>query len=87
MTTANIISQVEDYDHWRSVYDAQAERAADAGRKSENVYRNADDPNDIVLVGTWESAERFQALMESPELRAAFVEAGVQGAPVIHVID
>ena len=87
MPTTIIIHKVQDHDHWRNVYDAQAQLAEDAGRKSETVYRSVDDPNDVALIGTYETAEGFQSLMESEILRTVMGEAGVQGVPTIHIID
>lgn len=87
MATTIMIFKVKDYDHWRSVYDAQAKLGEKAGRQSETVYRSPDDPNDLALIGTFDTAAGFRSLVESEELRTVMAEAGVQGMPVTHIID
>jgi quinol monooxygenase YgiN len=71
--------QVRDYSHWREVFDADAEGRKEAGCRGARVFRNADDPEEVVVLFEWESLERARRRMESATLGRKFEEAGVSG--------
>ena len=52
-----------------------------------NVYRNAEDPNDIVIVADASNADKARIWVASDDLKTAMQSAGVRGAPTVYVID
>jgi heme-degrading monooxygenase HmoA len=40
-----------------------------------------------VLISDWESLDRFQAFIQSPDLAAAMKAGGVVSAPVVQIIE
>ena len=42
-------SKVEDYAKWKPVFDGQASFRKSSGSKGENVFRNADNPNELFV--------------------------------------
>ena len=42
--------KVKDFNAWRTSYDANAKDRASAGITNSKVFRNADDPNDVVVL-------------------------------------
>ena len=51
------------------------------------MFRNADDPEEIVVLLEWDSLERARAFAQSPDLRETMERAGVTGPPDIRFLD
>jgi quinol monooxygenase YgiN len=75
--------KVKDFATWKKVYDSQAALRASSGELSDQIYRDAGDPTQLVLVFKWDSVENAQKFSKSPELKAAMEKAGVAGPPTI----
>ena len=78
--------KVRDYSAWRPGYDAHESSRSAAGITDGRVYRNADDPNDVVIVANVWDLAKARAWTASDELKTAMQKAGVLGAPTIHLI-
>jgi quinol monooxygenase YgiN len=77
VTHAHVGFKVEDYERWKEGYDASVEQRKAAGELSFQVLRNVDDPNTVTVISVQESAERIQAFMDSPDLKARMEAAGI----------
>ena len=78
---------VSDYGKWRPIFDKYRSYRAEAGFKNERVFRNVDDPNEIMIWGDAASGPKLRRALASPELIAAMKEAGgVAGTLKLHVI-
>ena len=75
--------KVKDFSNWKKVYDSQADFRKSSGELSDQIYHDASNPNQLILVFKWNSVENAQKFAHSPELRAAMEKAGVDGAPTI----
>jgi hypothetical protein len=75
------LSRVNDCDAWRKTYDSKAEfrRAADITRES--VRQAIDDPNNVLVVYTFGTADQPGRAARAPPLRDAIQESGVAGPP------
>ena len=62
-------SRVEDYARWKTVYQAGEAARQAAGWRDQQVFRNPDDPNDIVILTEVDDVERARAYAESEEVR------------------
>jgi heme-degrading monooxygenase HmoA len=71
--------QVRDYSRWREVFDADAEGRKKAGCRGARVFRNADDPEEVVVLFEWDSLGSARRRIESATLGRKFEEAGVSG--------
>jgi heme-degrading monooxygenase HmoA len=69
--------QVRDYDRWREVFDAAGREAA--GCRGARVFRNAEDPLEVVVLFEWDSLESARRRIDSATLSRKFDEAGVSG--------
>ena len=78
--------RIGDYAKWRSVFDKNKPLRDAAGFKKLRIYRNADDVNDVVLLGETSDMRKLRKALTAPQLRAAMQEAGVVGQPMVHVI-
>ena len=78
---------ISDYAKWRPVFDKYRSARALAGFKNERVFRNIDDPNDVIIWGEATSGAKLRKALASQELKAAMKEAGgVEGTLKLHVI-
>lgn len=72
-----------DFDAWRPVFDEHAEVRKAHGCISEQVYRNADDPNQVAVIMEWPSQADAERFMADPSLREAMQRGGVTGPPTV----
>ena len=69
--------KVGDYAGWREVFDADAAGREVAGCRGARVFRNAEDPEEVVVLFEWDSLESARRRIESATLSQKFEEAGV----------
>jgi len=74
---------VTDYAKWRAVYDGFDATRKSLGATDQGVFRGVEDDSQITVFHDFPSAEVAQAFMDSPELKAAMMDGGVDGAPTI----
>jgi hypothetical protein len=77
MTIMFLRHHVADYDAWRRVYDSVGELQREGGVTEEAVYRAEDDPNEVLVMHRFGSADEAHSFTENPELRKAMAQAGV----------
>jgi heme-degrading monooxygenase HmoA len=75
--------KVEDYPKWRKVFDEVTATRTGYGETGQQVFRVAGDPNDVVILTTWPSAEKARGYAQSPELRQGMQDAGVTSQPTV----
>jgi len=63
--------KVADFAKWKPVYDAHLSARQNAGLKEEHVFRNADDPNEVLLLFSAEDLDKAKAFTASDDLRQA----------------
>jgi quinol monooxygenase YgiN len=84
---AAIVSHdVEDYDRWKSAFDAGAQVRLRATIVGHSVNRSATEPNKVVSFFQADSAESLKALLQSDDLRAAMKKAGVTSGPEVTLL-
>ena len=87
MPTVALQVTVTDYAKWRPIFDKHRSYRAEAGFKNELVFRNVDDPHEIIIWGEATSGSKLRRALASPELKAAMKEAGgVARTLKLHVI-
>lgn len=86
MPTLAVKITIGDYSKWRSGFDKAAPLRDKAGLKSVQIYKNADNPNAVLIWSETDDVAKAREVLTSPELRSAMQEAGVVGAPKINVI-
>jgi heme-degrading monooxygenase HmoA len=78
---------VRDYDFWRTKYDADAEARKAAGCSGTHLFRNANDPNEVIINLQWDTAENATKFLAAPEIQKAIQESGVIGEPNVWVVE
>ena len=61
--------KVADFAKWKSVYDAHLSARQRAGLKEEHLFRNADEPNEVLLLFSVEDFDKTKAFTASDDLR------------------
>jgi quinol monooxygenase YgiN len=79
--------KVQDYGKWKPVFDAHATARKSGGCKGGRLFRNANDPNEIVMLFEWDSVENAQKFAQSPDLREAMQRAGVVDKPDVYFLE
>ena len=79
--------RVKDYAKWKAEYDANGDTRGANGSKGARLFRNAADPNEIVVLFEWDDLGNARRFTESPELREAMERAGVTGPPDLYFLD
>jgi heme-degrading monooxygenase HmoA len=78
--------KVADYAKWKPVYDAHASARQSAGLKEEHLLRNADDPNEVILLFSAQDLNKAKAFAASDNLRQAMQKAGVSDKPDVYFL-
>ncbi|MCH2525237.1 MAG: antibiotic biosynthesis monooxygenase [Dehalococcoidia bacterium] len=70
---------VESYAKWRPMFNANESFRAQAGCQSAQVFRDGNNPFEILVLFEWDELENARKFSTSPELKAAMEESGVKG--------
>jgi quinol monooxygenase YgiN len=83
MATMFVRHTVNDYNHWKSVYDEFASVRQENGVTGASVHRDAQNPNVIIVTHQFKDVNAAMAFADSEELKSAMADAGVAGPPEI----
>ena len=87
MASMLVQHQVKDFSEWKNVYDSVADLRSSSGELSDQIFRDASDPNKLTVIFQWDSLANAQKYAQSPELKAAMEKAGVTGPPQIDFLN
>jgi len=87
MASMLVQHHVKDFAAWKKVYDSVAVLRQSNGELSDQIFRDVGDPNKLTLLFKWNSVANAQKWAQSPELKAAMEKAGVDGAPVVSILN
>ena len=80
---AVISHPVKDYAEWRKVYDSAEALRQKAGITGAEVFRDLKDPNTLVIIHRFATAEAAQAFLNDPGLKEAMTKSGVTAPPSV----
>jgi hypothetical protein len=78
--------KVADYARWKQMFDADGANRQDGGSKGGQLFRSADDPNEVVMLLEWD-LEQARQFSQREALRAKMQEAGVLGPPELYLLE
>ena len=87
MATMLVQIKVNDFQAWKKVFNASSGLRTSNGELSHQIYQDSNDPNKLTAIYKWNSLANAQKFAQSPELKAAMMEAGVQGPPSIYFLN
>jgi quinol monooxygenase YgiN len=81
MTDLVIQHHVHDFDAWKAVFDEHQSVRQEHGANGHDLYRNEDEPNNVLVIVHFPSHAEAAAFLADPSLRDAMKRAGVDSAP------
>jgi hypothetical protein len=87
MPSLLIRHHVADYPAWKAVFDEDKSTRRANGSQGEWLFRDADDPHEILLLLAWDDLERARLFADSDDLREAMARAGVTDQPDIWFLE
>jgi heme-degrading monooxygenase HmoA len=87
MASVVIRHKVADYATWKPLYDGGAATRRANGSNGSRLFRNATDPNEILVVFEWDDLDRARLFIQSDELREGMARAGVVGQPDVWFLE
>jgi hypothetical protein len=79
--------KVEDYARWKPIFDADAATRRASGSQGGRLFRNASDPNELVILFELADLEKARQYTQSEELRGKMQQAGVADQPDIYFLE
>ncbi len=87
MASMLIQHKVVDFEAWKKVFNSFKVLRVSNGEISNQIFRDASDPNQLTVINKWDSMANMQKFANSPELKAAMEKAGVVGKPNIFFLN
>ncbi len=80
--------EVEDYARWKSVFDENTLDRGSFGSQGGLVFRNANDPNEVMLLLEWDEdkLEQVRQLAGSPQMKEVQERSGYTRQPDVYVL-
>ena len=75
-------NRVADYAQWKDRWDRAVAIRRDGGVKSEQLFRNPGEPNEVLLLLEYETMDQARGFAASDSLREALKESGIQDRAV-----
>jgi hypothetical protein len=79
--------KVADFSKWKPAYEGHLPARQEAGLKELHLLRNADDPNEVILLFEAEDLHRAKDFAAAPDLRETMQRAGVADRPDIYFLE
>ena len=79
--------KVEDYAKWKTIFDEDGVNRKAGGSRGSQLFRNADNPNELIILMEWDDLGKARQFTQSPGLREAMERAGVADQPDIYFLD
>jgi hypothetical protein len=87
MAKAIVQHRVADYDSWLVVFNEHETVRRAHGATGHSISRDAADPSSIVIVNEFATLAGAQGFAQDPSLPEAMAKGGVQGHPVVFLVD
>lgn len=87
MATVSVRHKVSDYAKWKAVYDEGKSMIKSGGGKSQRLFRNSDNPNELIILTEFDDMSKAKQLVESDKLKQAMQRGGVVEVPTIFFLE
>ncbi len=87
MVYALVNIKTGDFEKWKAGFEAAAGLRQSYGSKGVRAFRNADKPDEILVLGEYESMEKMKQMFASQEFREAAKNAGLSTPPTVTFLD
>ncbi len=79
--------KVRDYDKWKPIYEEHGATRKASGSKEARLFRNADNPNEMIILFEWDDLAKARKFAQSEDLIKTMQKAGVSDKPDIYFLD
>ena len=79
--------RVDDYGRWKPGFDEHGTTRKSHGSAGGLLLRNADDPNELVILLEWDDLAKARQFAQSDDLRETMQRLGVADRPDIYFLD
>ena len=80
--------KVTDYEQWKSAFDAHGPTRQANGSRGGQLFRDASDPNEVIMLLEWDVLENARQFAQSEEWREVMQRAGVvEHSPICFLKD
>lgn len=79
--------KVRDYHDWKPGFDDHGSTRKAQGSRGGMVFRNADDPNELLILMEWDNLENARQFADSDDLKEKMEEVGVTDRPDIYFLE
>jgi quinol monooxygenase YgiN len=79
--------KVQDYAKWKPGFDAHGTTRQANGCRGGQLFRNASDPNELVILFEWDDLEKARRFAQSEDLRETMQRVGVADQPDIYFLE
>jgi len=79
--------KVRDFSEWKPGYEAHLAKRKEAGLTEKYLMREADDPNEVVVLFEAKDLARAKQFAQSDDLRETMNKLGVIDKPEIHFLN
>lgn len=87
MTTVAVRHRVADFDSWKVGFDEHEVVRKEFGCTGDMLLRAASDPNEVLVLTFWPTADDAQAFVTDPRLPEIMQKAGVVSEPRIEIYE
>ena len=77
----------KDYEKWKTVFDGHSATRKTSGSKGGRLFRNADNPNEILVFFEWDNLEKAKKFAQSEDLKKTMQQAGVIDKPDVYFLE
>jgi hypothetical protein len=75
--------KVRDFDAWKPVFEEHGKIRRGHGATGHVIYRDLDDPNDVIVLNSFPTKEQAEAFAADPSLKEAMERSGVVTEPQV----
>jgi len=87
MATLLVRHKVHDYAKWKPLFDEHGTTRQASGSQGGRLFRNADDPNEVIAIFEWDDLEKARQFAQSDDLRETMQRAGVADRPDVYFLE
>ena len=79
--------KVEDYERWKPGFDEHGATRRANGSLGARLFRNAADPNEVLILMAWDDIDRAGLFVESDDWHEAMARSGVNDRPDVWFLE
>ena len=79
-------NKVADFDRWKRVFDSHAEAQRTSGLRVQHVWRNIDDPGEVLMLFQVDNLKKARAFVSSPKVPEAQQASGLIDKPEMYFV-